>query len=59
MNKTMHKGVIYWKSTITGATGHSTVILEFSGKVYVKDGNLRYPELHHWFIPIMQTQEMN
>lgn len=48
-----HKGRIYWKSKITGATGHGSAILDFSiAKAYMDEGNRDFPELYHWFIPI-------
>ncbi len=49
----MHEGTIHWKSTITGATGHGSAILNFSvAKKFMDNGNRDFPELKHWFVPI-------
>ncbi len=53
-----HRGRIYWKSTITGATGHGSEILDFSvAKKFMGDGDRDFPELNHWFVPIGGTEQ--
>ncbi len=48
-----HRGRIHWKSTITGATGHGSAILDFSvAKALMDEGNKDFPELNHWFVPV-------
>lgn len=50
-----HRGQIHWKSTLTGATGHGSKILDFTeAKEFMEDGTKRYPWLKHWFIPVWE-----
>lgn len=55
---TEHRGRIYWKSTITGATGHGSAILDFAAaKTFMDEGNREFPELNHWFMPIWGVEQ--
>ena len=51
MSYIFKKYKIYWKSEITGESGHSIKPMTFNtAKTWVNDLQKKYPEIKHWIM---------